>query len=43
MYYGGGYCDIVGMMAEDSMNNAVTEVKVLPDYAANGEVIITCV
>ncbi len=38
MYYGSGYSDIVGRMAEESMNAAVDEVKALPAYAENGEV-----
>ena len=31
---------IVGRLAEDSMNDAVGEVKALPDYSENGEVTI---
>ena len=38
MYYSSGYCDIVGRLAEGSMNGAVDEVKALPGYAVNGEV-----
>ncbi len=38
MYYASGYSDIVGRMAEESMNAAVDEVKALPAYAENGEV-----
>ncbi len=38
VYHVSGYSDIVGRMAEDSMNKAVDEVKAQPDYAANGEV-----
>ena len=40
MYYSGGYSEVVGRMAEDSMNNAVIEVKALPDYATKGEVCV---
>ena len=38
MYYGSGYINVVGRMAEESMNGAVDEVKALPGYAENGEV-----
>ena len=40
VYYSGGYSEVVGRMAEDSMNNAVIEVKALPDYATKGEVCV---
>lgn len=40
MYYSGGYGEVVGRMAEDSMNNAVIEVKARPDYDTKGEVCI---
>ena len=40
LYYGSGYMKIVGRLAEDSMNDAVGEVKALPDYSVNGEVTI---
>ncbi len=40
VYYGSGYSDLVGRMVEDNMNEAVSEVKALPSYAANGEVTI---
>jgi hypothetical protein len=39
VYYGSGYSDIVGRMVEDKMNEAVSEVKALPNYAENGEVL----
>ena len=32
--------EIVGKLAEDSMNDAVEEVKALPDYSVYGEVTI---
>ena len=38
VYHSSGYCDIIGMAAEKSMNSAVNEVKALPNYADNGEV-----
>lgn len=38
VYYGSGYIDLVGRMVEDHMNKAVSEVKALPNYAADGEV-----
>ena len=40
LYYGSGYMEIVGKLAEDSMNDAVEEVKALPDYSVYGEVTI---
>ena len=30
-FFGGGYIDLVGRLAEDSMNDAVEEVKDSPD------------
>ena len=31
VYFGDGYIDLVGRLAEDSMNDAVVEVKASPD------------
>lgn len=39
VYCDGGYSEIVEKMTEDSMNDAVKEVKALPDYATKGEVM----
>ena len=40
MYYQSGYSDIIGTLAEASVNEAVQQVKALPDYPAKGEVRI---
>jgi len=37
-----GYMDIVDTAAEKSMQEAVEEVKLLPDYATKGEVRCFC-
>ena len=42
VYNDGGYVDLVGRMAEESMNEAVIEVKSLPDYTSAGEVGYEC-
>ena len=39
VYFGDGYIDLVGRLAEDNMNDAVEEVKASPDtVGASGEV-----
>lgn len=42
VYYGGGYCDIIGTMAEVCMNKAVMEVQALQNYTTDGEVTWKC-
>lgn len=41
MYNRHGYVNIVGRLAEQSMQTAVEEVQTLPDYPENGEVNTT--
>lgn len=38
VYYQCGYSDVIGTLAEASMNAAVGQVKALPDYPTKGEV-----
>lgn len=38
VYSKSGYGELVGDLAEDAMNHAVSEVKALPDYGEKGEV-----
>ena len=38
MYYSNGYVALVHDLAEENMNDAVSEVKALPDYSVKGEV-----
>ena len=39
VYYKQGYMDIVSDAAEESMRSAIEEVKSLPHYSENGEVM----
>ena len=38
VYYQSGYSEVIGTLVEVSMNEAVEQVKALPDYPSKGEV-----